>query len=597
MSQSEQKIVQYLNVPRQPGHPRGTPSTLLALDASHECGSGPAPTIRRRKASTPVSAWCAPADGRLGSCRSRSSTRSWCAAPELVEPAAGNAGGVRLPVVGRSLRGDGTAGGGRWYGSRPRTGATDGAAGAGVDRSIASRAARSPAAMPRVARSPRQRRRHACSAPNHVEQGSHLARFAVIELCDLGDVALGFDHERPDAQRPDAVLDAPMCRLVHRAARQRNRTRGEIAGKATSHGRNPRIAARGRFRREAKIGVKAPLGGALRRSMRPLPAFVTRALEVDLRDFRYTAPQRRHPLGRFPARPARTATGRRASTARGRTRRSPSPFDGSVRNWSPAGAAWRRTARPPRAPAGSPPQARPRRSGPGAAESRCAALAAPPVAAHTARVPARHELVLDRALDDQPGAEPRELRQRLTRILADPDGQQLIDLQLDLHRRPYRASHGVGPPSSSCQDLREPTPCPWPGDLQHLGDATSATGLPLLIPGDSDDGDSRRPARQEETSDPCLRRGSPSGSACGRGTEAVLDARWPTAQGNDRRAAPVMLRPRPSAPRASRTSACAARRTPASASDVTSAPPRGALGARMPGRRSARGRPPAAPAP
>ena len=34
------------------------------------------------------------------------------------------------------------------------------------------------------------------------------------------------------------------------------------------------------------------------------------------------------------------------------------------------------------------------------------------------------------------------------------------DLRLDLRRRRYGASHGVGPPSSSCQDLREPTPSP-----------------------------------------------------------------------------------------------------------------------------------------
>src|SRR4051794_7539856 len=72
----------------------------------------------------------------------------------------------------------------------------------------------------------------------------------------------------------------------------------------------------------------------------------------------------------------------------------------------------------------------------------------------------RVELLLNRPLDDQAGAELRELRQRLARILADPDGQQPVDLLLDLRRRRYRPSHGVGPPSSSCQDLREPTPCP-----------------------------------------------------------------------------------------------------------------------------------------
>src|SRR5438094_2433234 len=45
------------------------------------------------------------------------------------------------------------------------------------------------------------------------------------------------------------------------------------------------------------------------------------------------------------------------------------------------------------------------------------------------------ELVLDSALDDQSGAELRQLRQRLSRVLADPDGKQLVDLCLYLRRR------------------------------------------------------------------------------------------------------------------------------------------------------------------
>jgi len=45
------------------------------------------------------------------------------------------------------------------------------------------------------------------------------------------------------------------------------------------------------------------------------------------------------------------------------------------------------------------------------------------------------ELILDRALDDQSGTELGQLRQRLARILADPDGQQLTDLALYLRRR------------------------------------------------------------------------------------------------------------------------------------------------------------------
>src|SRR3982750_254662 len=44
----------------------------------------------------------------------------------------------------------------------------------------------------------------------------------------------------------------------------------------------------------------------------------------------------------------------------------------------------------------------------------------------------RVELVLHRALDDQPGPEPRELRQRLPRVLTHPHGEQLIDPLLDL---------------------------------------------------------------------------------------------------------------------------------------------------------------------
>jgi hypothetical protein len=47
----------------------------------------------------------------------------------------------------------------------------------------------------------------------------------------------------------------------------------------------------------------------------------------------------------------------------------------------------------------------------------------------------RIELVLDRALDDQTGAELRQLRQRLSGVLANPDGKQLVDLFLYLRRR------------------------------------------------------------------------------------------------------------------------------------------------------------------
>jgi hypothetical protein len=38
--------------------------------------------------------------------------------------------------------------------------------------------------------------------------------------------------------------------------------------------------------------------------------------------------------------------------------------------------------------------------------------------------------------------------------------EQPVDLLLDHRRWRHRASHGVGPRSSSCRDLREPTPSP-----------------------------------------------------------------------------------------------------------------------------------------
>src|SRR5206468_2213956 len=54
------------------------------------------------------------------------------------------------------------------------------------------------------------------------------------------------------------------------------------------------------------------------------------------------------------------------------------------------------------------------------------------------------ELLLDRPLNDQPGAEPGELGQHLLRVIDHPPGQQLVDARLYLRRRRYRASHGVG---------------------------------------------------------------------------------------------------------------------------------------------------------
>src|SRR5437763_1586264 len=54
------------------------------------------------------------------------------------------------------------------------------------------------------------------------------------------------------------------------------------------------------------------------------------------------------------------------------------------------------------------------------------------------------ELVLDRPLDDQPGAKPTEFAQHLLRVIDHSPRQQLVDLSLYLRRRRYGASHGVG---------------------------------------------------------------------------------------------------------------------------------------------------------
>ena len=128
-------------------------------------------------------------------------------------------------------------------------------------------------------------------------------------------------------------------------------------------------------------------------------------------------------------------------------------FSGSVRSSFVASREQlgRRTARPPRGPAGSRSRAPPPRSAPCAGETRCAApvvvaqpalIVGPALIARAAQPGV--ELVLDRPLDDQPRAELRQLRQRLARVLAHPHGQQLVDLLLDLRRRRYGTSHGVG---------------------------------------------------------------------------------------------------------------------------------------------------------
>jgi hypothetical protein len=68
------------------------------------------------------------------------------------------------------------------------------------------------------------------------------------------------------------------------------------------------------------------------------------------------------------------------------------------------------------------------------------------------RRPPRVELVLDRTLDNQPGPQPPA--QTATRAGSrHPHGEQLVGPLLDLRRRRYGTSHGVGPPSSSLTGL------------------------------------------------------------------------------------------------------------------------------------------------
>src|SRR4051812_46672886 len=88
----------------------------------------------------------------------------------------------------------------------------------------------------------------------------------------------------------------------------------------------------------------------------------------------------------------------------------------------------------------------------------------------------RIELLLDRTVDDQACPELREFGQRLARTLAHADGQQPVDLGLDLRRRRYGTSHGVG--LLHCLGGREGTyavASTAPADLQHLWDAATPT--------------------------------------------------------------------------------------------------------------------------
>jgi hypothetical protein len=83
------------------------------------------------------------------------------------------------------------------------------------------------------------------------------------------------------------------------------------------------------------------------------------------------------------------------------------------------------------------------------------------------------ELLLHRPLNDQPGAKLRQLRQRPARVIADPHGQQSVDPSLDLRRRRYGTSHGVGLLHSlGGLEGTYAVALTAPGDLQQLGDAT-----------------------------------------------------------------------------------------------------------------------------
>jgi acetyl esterase/lipase len=80
-------------------------------------------------------------------------------------------------------------------------------------------------------------------------------------------------------------------------------------------------------------------------------------------------------------------------------------------------------------------------------------------------------LASHRALNDQPGAELRELRQRLARVLTHPHRKQPIDLLLDLRRRRYKDSvrRFAGTFLGEGGDARDPLANPLYADLTGLG--------------------------------------------------------------------------------------------------------------------------------
>ena len=99
----------------------------------------------------------------------------------------------------------------------------------------------------------------------------------------------------------------------------------------------------------------------------------------------------------------------------------------------------------------------------------------------------RVELLLDRALDDQPRAELGQLRQRSARVLPNADGQQLVDLSFDLRRRRYGTSHGVGllhrlPGLEGTYAVASTAPALFPAALRRDRAADGALALALKRP-------------------------------------------------------------------------------------------------------------------
>ena len=187
--------------------------------------------------------------------------------------------------------------------------------------------------------------------------------------------------------------------------------------------------------------------GVLRRrdgpvaSVSSIAALLLRRVAVaDLAPDRLGECARHRPHGRAPRWPPR---GPAPSRARGviRPRRAPTPQASAV-----ADRALARTDGPPLTRAQEP-------------LHRSAKIAAPGALDRRPRQPAPDRSRTQRRgrLGEPAAAHKKRPGLRAARERGDA---KLVDPLLNLRRPRYGASHGVGPPSSSCQDLREPTPCP-----------------------------------------------------------------------------------------------------------------------------------------